>query len=106
SHPFDNRDPRLKASIITPQSTWAGLIFESHIDSLTYRLADGSPGGANNDSRTVIWPAAFCGYLWKKYTDEDAQRLLQPISDQNFILMRFAEVLLIYAEAKIEMNDI
>ncbi len=106
SHPFDNRDPRLKASIITPQSTWAGLIFESHIDSLTYRLADGSHGGGNNDSRTVIWPAAFCGYLWKKYTDEDAQRILQPISDQNFTLMRLAEVLLIYAEAKIEMNDI
>ena len=106
THPFDNRDPRLKASIITPQSEWAGIIFESHPDSLTLTLADGTKGGSNNDSRTVIWPAAFCGYLWKKYTDEAAQLENQIWSEQDFILMRYAEVLLIYAEAKIEANDI
>jgi len=105
-NPFDNRDPRLKASIITPQSEWAGLIFESHPDSLTVQLADGSNGGSNKDSRVVIWPAAFCGYLWKKYTDEEAQLISQTFSDQNFTLMRFAEVLLNYAEAKIEQNSI
>ncbi|MEQ8553988.1 MAG: RagB/SusD family nutrient uptake outer membrane protein [Cyclobacteriaceae bacterium] len=106
SNPFANRDPRLAASIILPQSEWAGLIFESHPDSLTVRLADGSNGGSNRDSRIVIWPAAFCGYLWKKYTDEDAQLINQTFSDLDFKLMRFAEVLLIYAEAKIENDDI
>lgn len=106
SKPFDNRDPRLKASIITPQSEWAGLIFESHPDSLVSRGVDGSNLGSNRDSRIVIWPAAFCGYLWKKYTDEEAQKIGQTISDLNFTLMRYAEVLLIYAEAKIEMDDI
>lgn len=106
SNPFANRDPRLAASIILPQSEWAGLIFESHPDSLTVRLADGSNGGSNKDSRIVIWPAAFCGYLWKKYTDEDAQLINQTFSDLDFKLMRFAEVLLIYAEAKIENDDI
>ena len=106
SNPFANRDPRLAASIILPQSEWAGLIFESHPDSLTVRLADGSNGGSNKDSRIVIWPAAFCGYLWKKYTDEEAQLINQTFSDLDFKLMRFAEVLLIYAEAKIENDDI
>jgi hypothetical protein len=106
SNPFENRDPRLRASIITPQSEWAGLIFESHPDSLVYRQADGTSGGNNRDSRIVSWPAAFCGYLWKKYTDEDAQMINQTTSDINFTLMRLAEMHLIYAEAKIEQNDI
>ena len=106
SKPFDNRDPRLKASIITPQSEWAGLIFESHPDSLTYRFTNGTSGGDNRDCRTVSWPASFCGYLWKKYTDEEAQMINQTFSDLNFTLMRLAEMNLIYAEAKIEMGDI
>jgi hypothetical protein len=44
--------------------------------------------------------------LWKKYTDEDAQMINQTTSDINFTLMRLAEMHLIYAEAKIEQNDI
>ena len=106
SMPFENRDPRLKASIITPQSEWAGLIFESHPDSMTYRLTDGTLAGGNSDNRNVSWPAAFAGYLWKKYTNEEAQSNFQVWSEQDFILMRFAEVLLIYAEAKIELGEI
>jgi hypothetical protein len=104
--PFENRDPRLKASIITPQSLWAGIIFESHPDSLKFRLANGKIGGDNKDCRKVSWPGAFCGYLWKKYTIEENQVKIQSWDDISFILMRYAEVLLIYAEAKIEMGQI
>jgi starch-binding outer membrane protein, SusD/RagB family len=104
--PFDNRDPRLKASIITPQSKWGGIIFESHPDSLEVRNIDGSLRGRNNDSRKVIWPAAFCGYLWKKYTNVESQLINRGWSDTDFALMRYAEVLLNYAEAKIELNEI
>ncbi len=104
--PFDNRDPRLKASIITPQSEWGGIIFESHPDSLEVRNVDGTIRGRNNDSRVVIWPAAFCGYLWKKYTNVESQLINRGWSDTDFILMRYAEALLNYAEAKIELNEI
>jgi hypothetical protein len=104
--PFDNRDPRLKASVITPQSEWGGIIFESHPDSMQVRNANGSIRGRNNDSRKVIWPAAFCGYLWKKYTNEDSQLINRGWSDTDFVLMRYAEVLLTYAEAKIELGEI
>ena len=106
SKPFDNRDPRLKASIVTPQSEWAGFIYESHPDSLIYRFVDGTVAGANNDCRTVKWPASFCGYIWKKYDDEAAQSIKQLWSEIDFSLMRYAEILLTYAEAKIEMDDI
>jgi starch-binding outer membrane protein, SusD/RagB family len=106
TRPFDNRDPRLKASIITPQSEWGGIIFESHPDSLVVRNVDGSVRQQNTDSRIVIWPAAFCGYLWKKYTNEASQMINRGWSDTDFMLMRYAEVLLNYAEAKIELNEI
>ncbi|MCC8172750.1 MAG: RagB/SusD family nutrient uptake outer membrane protein [Parabacteroides sp.] len=104
--PFENRDPRLKASIITPQSQWAGLIFESHPDSVNFRLVDGKIGGSNKDCRTVSWPAAFCGYLWKKNTIEETQKKIQSWDDHHFILMRYAEILLIYAESKIMLGEI
>jgi starch-binding outer membrane protein, SusD/RagB family len=104
--PFVNRDPRLLASIVTPQSKWAGIIFDAHPDSLIFRLEGGSIGGANRDSRKVSWPGAFCGYLWKKYTDEEVQKTFRNWDDINFTLMRYAEILLIYAEAKMELGEI
>jgi len=106
SKPFDNRDPRLKASIITPQSVWAGFIFESHPDSLTFRMVNGTSGGSNKDCRKASWPAAFCGYAWKKYNDELAQKDKILWAEIDFSLMRYAEILLTYAEAKIESNSI
>ena len=104
--PFENRDPRLRASMILPGDVWAGQIFESHPDSVTLRNANGSAIGGNNNSRTVAWPAAFCGYMWKKYTIEEYQEMSQIWSDMDFIMIRYAEVLLIYAEAKIEMGQV
>lgn len=106
SKPFANRDPRLAASIVTPQTIWAGLRFESHKDSLRARNAAGVIAGNNNDCRTISWPAAFCGYLWKKYTDENSQIALRPDSFLSFSLMRYAEILLIFAEAKIELGQV
>ncbi|MEN8249858.1 MAG: RagB/SusD family nutrient uptake outer membrane protein [Bacteroidota bacterium] len=105
-NPFENRDPRLKASVVTPQSVWAGIIFDGHPDSLTFRNAAGEEVGANKDCRNASWPGAFCGYLWKKYTDEESQTMVDGYSYLNFTLMRYTEVLLIYAEAKIESGDI
>lgn len=104
--PFANRDPRLAASIILPGTVWAGQIFESHPDSLKLRDASGKIIGNNSNSRKVSWPAAFCGYMWKKYTIEEYQAIKQIWSDCDFILIRYSEVLLTYAEAKIESGQI
>jgi len=106
SKPFENRDPRLKASLVTPQSVWAGFIFESHPDSATYRFINGSLAGSNKDCRKVAWPAAFCGYNWKKYNDEESQKIKQMYSEIDFALLRYAEILLTYAEAKIESGSV
>lgn len=105
-HPFANRDPRLNASIILPGTVWAGQMFESHPDSSILRGENGENLGSNKNCRSENWPAAYCGYLWKKYTVEKNQEAFQGWSDQDFILIRLAEVLLTYAEAKTEAGEI
>src|SRR5690606_10416105 len=107
-HPFLNRDPRLEASIVRPQSEWGEFIFESHPDSVeTWDISGGQAERITNwDSPSVFSLATFTGYLWRKYADPvDYPNDFQD-SELNFILMRYAEVLLTYAEAKIEKNDI
>ncbi|WP_447640554.1 MULTISPECIES: RagB/SusD family nutrient uptake outer membrane protein [Chitinophagaceae] len=96
--PYQNRDPRLDASVIHPGLLYMGKYFDP--------LSNGSSDlvGNNNASPT--------GYNFKKY--------LANIDDYNgtaygtdiwntggsMVLIRYAEVLLTYAEAKIEDNQI
>lgn len=104
--PWSNRDPRMRASIVFPQDLWGGYIHESHRDSLeTTRFIDGEATRVVNENcRSAQWPAGLSGYLWKKFTDIDAVAANQGASDNDFILMRLGEILLIKAEAEIELN--
>lgn len=101
--PFSNRDPRLQYSIAVPGSTFLGFQFETHGDSvqcwnyLTNRRI-------NNEDATNAY-ASFTGLCWRKYTNiEDKDGIND--CDNNIILLRYAEVLLIYAEAKIKAGQI
>ena len=106
TQPFENRDPRLDASIIRPQSLFATYIYETHPDSTeTWQVIDGAAKRVANQDVTNPF-ASFTGYLWKKYTSEDDLPVNRSNSELNFILMRYAEVLLTYAEAKIELGQI
>lgn len=104
--PFENRDPRLDASIVRPQSLFATYVFETHPDSInTTRIVDGvATRVANQDVRNAF--ASFTGYLWKKFSAPADMPVNVDNGSLNFILLRFAEALLIYAEAKIESNQI
>ncbi|MEQ8553075.1 MAG: RagB/SusD family nutrient uptake outer membrane protein [Cyclobacteriaceae bacterium] len=106
ANPFANRDPRLDASIVRPQGMFLGYVFETHPDSvMTSRLVDGEWERVPNQDATNPF-ASYTGYVWRKYLDEQdfPQNIRQ--TELNPILIRFAEVLLMYAEAKIESNDI
>ena len=103
ANPFENRDPRLDATILRPGNVFAGFRFETHPDStVTTRVTTGE----RVENKDVTNPfATFTGYNWGKYlVDEDADRLRD--SELNWILIRYAEVLLTYAEAKIEAGQI
>ncbi len=104
--PYENRDPRLDFSILRPGVWHGGYRFETHPDSI---LADLMVNGevirvpnleATNAYRT------FTGYLFRKYYDEADLPEKVTKSELNYTLMRYAEILLTYAEAKIELNEI
>lgn len=106
ANPFENRDPRLDASIVRPQSTFLGYVFETHPDSvLTWRTVNGVQTRVTNEDAINAF-ASYTGYVWRKYLDErDFPENIRQ-TELNPILIRYAEVLLIYAEAKIELNEI
>jgi hypothetical protein len=92
AHPFEHRDPRLKATIIVPGSTVNGKT----IDVTNPNSIDGL--GKNN--------ASFSGYYYKKYVPADIEGEYYNNSYNDEVLIRYPEVLLIYAEASIEANNI
>lgn len=106
AHPFDNRDPRLDASIVRPGSLFATYVYETTPDSTkTTRIVDGvATRVANQDVLNAF--ASFTGYLWRKFSAPEDMPSKVDNGSLNFILMRYAEDLLIYAEAKIELGEI
>lgn len=103
--PFENRDPRLNYTCVIPGSVFAGYQFETHKDSVTCWNYNVNPRArvANQDATNAY--ASFSGYCWRKYTNMEIASYLTS-SETGIILIRFAEVLLTYSEAKIEANQI
>lgn len=90
--PYTNRDPRLSATIVYPGEYYEGKYYNSIDPSSPDYFAE------NNNSKT--------GYLVKKYTSnlDDYDDIWN--TGLNMIVIRYAEVLLGYAEAKTELNQI
>lgn len=83
----NNRDPRLLASVILPGSTYTGVVlkpFEAGLDKL----------GDQNSTAT--------GYWINKYLDPKDKTGTRTL---DYMIMRYAEVLLNYVECLIELND-
>lgn len=93
-NPYENRDPRLKFSVFVKGSKLP--------DGKIY---DPTPGSKTLDEVGSTYLATVLGFNIKKYVNVDD---LANISNCgiNIILIRYAEVLLTYAEAKIESNQI
>jgi len=85
--PYANRDPRLAASVVTNNSTWTGRTIE-------IRLGGRDSGDNINSSRT--------GYYLKKFLVDNMDLLHGETQIHNWIVFRYAEILLNYAEA---MNE-
>lgn len=104
-HPFANRDPRLGYTVALPGSVFLNYTFETHQDStMTFNYNTPTPTRVANLDATHAF-ATYTGYCWRKYTDI-ADKADNTHSEISTILIRFAEVLLIYAEAKIEADEI
>lgn len=91
--PYANRDPRMYATLLYPGATFAGETFNS------------LPSSTTADQVRSDFNATATGYQFIKYVDP-ADRSDRGNSGIDFILMRYADVLLMYAEAKIELGQI
>jgi hypothetical protein len=103
--PFENRDPRLQATCVVPGSTFLGYQFETHPDSLTIWDYNQTPARRVANQEVTNPYATFSGYMYKKYVESD-EREFRQFSELNIMLIRYAEILLAYAEAKIELNQV
>lgn len=96
---FENRDPRMKQTILAPGATWGGR-------------RDGNPANTNPAVFTApkfvsdkLGSVTITGYYYTKYVEVSA--VSQVTKDQNDIhVMRLAEVLLTYAEARLEQGTL
>jgi len=102
--PYQNRDPRLYYSFVLPGDMWGGYVYETRKDK-PETMDESGAMVKNKDSYNSTEFTSFTGYVLRKYYD------FKYVSNQSkcempFMLCRYAEVLLTYAEAKIEMNQI
>lgn len=102
--PFKNRDPRLSYSCIVPGSVFFGYQFESHKDSTVCWNYNTNPASRVPNQDALNAYASFSGYCWRKYAESVSG---DPAAGETpIMLLRYADVLLMYAEAKIEANEI
>lgn len=104
-NPFENRDPRLNYTIVVPGSIYMGFQFETHKDSVTCWNYNVSPATRVDNQDALNAYATFSGYVWRKYDEISKSTELDNL-ETSYILMRYADVLLMYAEAKIELGEI
>lgn len=102
--PFVNRDPRLGYTLAVPGSIYCGYQFETHGDSIRCWNYNVTPAVRIENQEAIHAYASFTGICWRKYVDTEDRADMS--GDLNAIVIRYAEVLLNYAEAKIEKNDI
>jgi len=102
--PFKNRDPRCTATMVEFQTPWLGFMYQPHPDSLKVMNFKTGIKVTNNDTRSNAAFASFNGLMWKKGIDEDWVDDYK--AENEIFIMRYADVLLMYAEAKIELNEI
>ena len=108
--PFEHRDPRCTYTIVEHGTQHLGVIYDPHFDKAevwSYRESKMVP---NNDSRTYKITgtgnqyASYNGLVLRKHVDDD---WLSPFEAENDkLILRYADVLEIYAEAKIELGQI
>ena len=103
-NPFKNRDPRCTQTIVEHNTRFLGFEYTTHPDAKTVMNYNSGTTQSNQDNRLVNQYASYNGLNWKKGIDEAWTQ--QGGVECDYVVIRYADVLLMYAEAKIELNDI
>lgn len=115
--PFISRDPRLKETIYTHHDTIIGNTGNNKMKFLMELFNPMTKSWDEQGNEKMIANLDYAGsvsqygyvfsgvgFAWKKYNHYDDESSALPT--YNIHIMRFAEVLLTYAEAKIELNEL
>ena len=113
AYPYQNRDPRFYASIMYNGSYWrqrpddtVGSDPEGIVQTAYYQQSDGSytPGLDTRQGPIEDWNGSYTGYYMRKFLDPSVNHQYdkQPYPWRQ---IRYAEVLLNYAEACIELGE-
>lgn len=98
-HPYENREKRFYQSILYDGSMWLG-------EEIITRVGVGSPNEIDTSSSSDV---SNTGYYTRKTLDESvngADNLQMSNGMANYIFFRYADVLLMYAEALLETGDV
>lgn len=95
NNPYSNRDPRFKATIVYDQYQWQN---PNGTTQVIYTKPGSDPNQPGVNEYSLNGQGSATGYYWRKYFDPNA--LAGFASGLNLHLIRYAEVLLMYAEAK------
>jgi starch-binding outer membrane protein, SusD/RagB family len=97
NNPYANRDPRLTATVVYDRYNWKNL---NGTNQTIYIKPGATPAGQTAANEySAAGQGTSTGYYWRKYWDP-AQSAPGMSSGLNLHLIRYAEVLLMYAEAK------
>ncbi len=103
NNPYNNRDPRLTATVVYDGYQWLN---RDGVTSHTIYIKPGSaptPDEAVDEYKGPGTNTTATGYYMRKYFDPTS--LAGMASGLNLIMIRYADVLLMYAEAKNELNQ-
>lgn len=104
-NPFTNRDPRCTATIVEFGTPHLGFIYDPNPTALQVTRLSSNIKVTNNDNRANAQFASFNGLVWKKRVDDTWLLNGRLIETEHFVI-RLADVMLMYAEAKTELNEI
>jgi len=107
ANPYENRDPRLKGTILTNNDMFQGSPVEIWFGTETNGVIDESNGlGKGKDGIGVHPDATKTGFYLRKYLEDGSNALLIPeyYSGQDCIIFRMGEIYLNAAEAAFELG--
>ncbi|RPE09532.1 RagB/SusD family nutrient uptake outer membrane protein [Chitinophaga lutea] len=98
AEPYKNREPRFYASVLYNGASWKGRTIDSKAGTGIENFTE--YGISSEPKRTVT------GYYIKKMLDSTNINFVQNKSIQSWLELRYAEILLIAAEARAKSNNI
>jgi starch-binding outer membrane protein, SusD/RagB family len=96
ANPYVNRDPRLTATVVYDRYVWTNP--NGSTQTIYIKPGNTPSGQSTANEYSTAGQGSATGYYWRKYFDPNYTAGL--VSGLNIHLIRYADVLLMYAEAK------